>query len=60
MRGVAIDGPYSLIDIKLGRCAVLGLRLIAPVIPSTSNPRTMGHFMPFDQSTITSAYRFKQ
>ena len=43
MRGMATEGPYSRIDIRLGRLAEAGSRLMALDTPSMSKPRRIGH-----------------
>ena len=43
MRGVATDGPYSRADMRLGRWAEAGSRLMALDTPSMSNPSITIH-----------------
>ena len=43
MRGAPTLGPYSRMDMRLGRLAESGLRFIDPDMPSTSKLRTATH-----------------
>ncbi len=54
--GVATEGPYSLIDMRVGKFFEAGFRLIVPVTPSRSKLITIGHDMSFGHSTLYCSF----
>ena len=50
--GVATEGPYSLMDIRVGKFLEAGFLLIVPVTPSRSKLITTGHDMLFGHFTF--------
>ena len=56
--GVAIEGPYSLIDIKGGRFLDAGFLLMVPLMPSRSKLITIGQTMLLGQGAILDPFTF--
>ena len=56
--GDAIEGPYSLIDSKVGKFLDAGFLLMVPLMPSRSKLITIGQTILLGQVTISCPFTF--